>query len=88
MPGAPRQSTITMPITALTPANTLFSVAPDDTLRVMVADDRCGINVEVRRAFPLSHPEEFIAIRDGGSKEIGLIEKLGETAYLAEQLRG
>ena len=52
--------------------------APDDTLRAVIASDRCGRNVQVLRAFPLSSPDEHIVLRDGAGKELGIIEKLND----------
>ena len=43
------------------------------TLRLTVADDRSYLRVSVLRAFPLSEPDRFLSIRDGASKEIGLL---------------
>lgn len=59
----------------LDPNTTSFETAPDGTLRVSVAD-RCGLRVEALRAFPLSHPEAHIVLRDGGGKEIGVLRSL------------
>ena len=52
--------------------------APDDTLRVVIEGDRCGRDVQVLRAFPLSSPDENIVLRDGAGKELGVIEKLDD----------
>jgi hypothetical protein len=38
-----------------------------------VADERSYLKVAVFRAFPLSHPERYLSVRDGANKEIGLI---------------
>ena len=54
-----------------------LEIAPDDTLRAVIEGDRCGRNVQVLRAFPLSSPDEHIVLRDGAGKELGVIEKLG-----------
>ena len=53
-----------------------FERASDGTLRVEILDDRCGIRVQVVRAFPLSQPEDNIVLRDGKDKELGIIEHL------------
>lgn len=71
---------------------TVFNTAPDGTLRVVIANDRCGMRVETLRAFPLTHPEEHIVLRDGAGKEIGVLrdlKTLGEPAQtlLHEQLK-
>jgi hypothetical protein len=60
----------------LDPAKTRFERAPDATLRVEIEGDRCGLRVQVLRAFPLKFPETFIALRDGAGKDIGVIEDL------------
>ena len=53
-----------------------LEIAPDDTLRAVLEGDRCGRNVQVLRAFPLSSPDEHIVLRDGAGKELGVIERL------------
>lgn len=53
-----------------------LEIAPDDTLRAVIAGDRCGRNVQALRAFPLSSPDEHIVLRDGAGKELGVIERL------------
>ena len=54
-----------------------LETAPDDTLRAVIDGDRCGRNVQVLRAFPLSSPDDHIVLRDGAGKELGVIETLG-----------
>ena len=72
----------------LDPATTVFETAPDGTLRVTVPGDRCGLRVEVMRAFPLKHPEEQIVLRDGGGEEIGVLRDLKSLPEnVREQLR-
>lgn len=76
----------------LDPATTIFETAPDGTLRVVVADDRCGLRVEALRAFPLKYPEEHIVLRDGAGKELGVLRDLQSVSepvreLLREQLR-
>ncbi len=53
-----------------------LEIAPDDTLRAVIEGDRCGRNVQVLRAFPLSAPDQHIVLRDGANKELGVIERL------------
>jgi hypothetical protein len=60
----------------LDPNKTRFEKAPDNTLRVEVEGDRCGLRVQVLRALPLKFPEQFIVLRDGAGKQIGVIEDL------------
>lgn len=60
----------------LDPARLHLETAPDGTLRAVIEGDRCGCNVQVLRAFPLSAPEEHIVLRDGAKQELGIVEKL------------
>lgn len=59
-------------------SNLHLEIAPDDTLRVSIKGDRCGRNVQVLRAFPLSAPDQNIVLRDGAGKELGVIERLSD----------
>jgi hypothetical protein len=68
----------------LDPKTTLFEQAPDGTLRVIVPEVKCAIRVEPLRAFPLSHPEEQIVLRDGKNKEVGTLEKLSDVPEPAQ----
>jgi hypothetical protein len=45
-------------------------------LRVEVADDRCILNAQLRRLFPMSKPDEFISIQDADGKEVGVLRNL------------
>ena len=60
----------------LDPARLHLETAPDGTLRAVIEGERCGRNVKVLRAFPLSSPDEHIVLRDGAGQELGLIESL------------
>ncbi|MDQ3814663.1 MAG: DUF1854 domain-containing protein [Armatimonadota bacterium] len=76
----------------LDPITTQIEHAPDGTVRVMIPHDRCSLRVEALRAFPLSHPEEHIVLRDGAGKEIGMLRRLADVpepalSLLREQLR-
>jgi hypothetical protein len=64
--------------------STRFERAPDSTLRVEIDGDRCGIRVQVLRAFPLKFPEQFIVLRDGDNKELGLVEDLKKVPQPAQ----
>ena len=64
----------------LEPKRLHLEMAPDDTLRAVVESERCGRNVQVLRAFPLSSPDEHIVLRDGAGEELGIIEKLSDLA--------
>jgi hypothetical protein len=43
------------------------------TLRLTIADDRSVLKVAVMRAFPLSQPHQYLCVRDGADKDVGLI---------------
>lgn len=60
----------------LDPARLQVEVAPNGTLRAIIEGERCGRNVVVLRAFPLSAPQEHIVLRDGAGKELGVLESL------------
>jgi hypothetical protein len=55
-----------------------FEESQDGTLRVIVEGERCGLQVQALRAFPLKFPEEFIVLRDGGNVEIGVLRSLAD----------
>jgi len=65
-------------------ATTHFERAPDGTLRVIVQEQKCGMRVEARAAFALSHPEEQIVLRDGADKEVGVLQTLAEVPQPAQ----
>ena len=44
--------------------------------RVEIVDDRCVLAAQFKRAFPLSHPDKFIAIQDQSEHEVGILESL------------
>ncbi len=70
----------------LDPKTTTFEMAPDGTLRVVVPNERCGLQVQSLRAFPLSHSEEEIVLRDGANKEIGILRDLKSLPEAAREL--
>lgn len=70
----------------LDPKTTVFQTATDGTLRVVVPDERCGLQVQALRAFPLSHNEEHVVLRDGAGKEIGILRDLKTLPQDAQQL--
>jgi hypothetical protein len=43
------------------------------TLRLTIEDEASYLKVSVMRAFPLSHPNQYLSVRDGEYKEIGLL---------------
>jgi len=54
---------------------TKIETAPDGTLRVIIAE-KCGLNAQILRAMPLKSENEFIVLRDGKNKELGILENL------------
>lgn len=80
------QPTTFMDFSYLDLDKTRFETAPDGTLRVIAADDKCGLRLQALRAFPLTHPEEHIVLRDGAGKEIGVVRDLRELAEPAQSL--
>ncbi len=69
----------------LPPESLELSVAPDGTLRAILPD-RCGIDVHVLRAFPLSRDDQFFIVRDGKDKELGTIENLRGLSFQSAEL--
>lgn len=61
----------------LDPKQTKLELAPDGMVRAHLPD-RCGLEVQVLRAFPLSHARGFITLRDGKDEELGMIESLDD----------
>lgn len=69
----------------LEPSRLHVEVAPNGTLRAVIEGERCGRNVVVLRAFPLSAPQDHIVLRDGAGKELGVLESL---SVVDERTRG
>ena len=70
----------------LDPAKMQIEPAPDGTLRAIIEDDSCAMRIEAYRAFPMSHPDEHIVLRDGGGREIGVLHDLREVASPMREL--
>jgi hypothetical protein len=51
---------------------------PEGVPRAVVGDELCCLRVLIMCSFPLSRPHEFISLRDGSNREVGLIERLGD----------
>jgi len=45
-------------------------------LRLTVDGERSVLQARVMRAFPLSHRDEYLSVRDGANKEVGVIRRL------------
>lgn len=56
------------------------------TLRLTIADECSVLKVTVARAFPLSHPHQYISIRDGKNQEVGLLVDLSEVDEASRRL--
>jgi hypothetical protein len=62
--------------TYLDPQSIKIEAAPDGTLRAQIDGERCAIRLDVLRAFPISGANRNLVLRDGGNKEIGILEDL------------
>ena len=63
-----------------------IEAAPDGTLRAQIEGDRCAIRVDILRAFPISGANQNLVLRDGGGKEIGILEDLNSLDAPAREL--
>ncbi len=61
----------------LDPASVTFWRRPGGVLSALV-DGAEHVQVNLLRAFPLTRPTEFIALRDGEGKEIGVLSRLSD----------
>ena len=57
-----------------------------DTLRLTVEGDRSYLRVSARRGFPFSHPRNYISLRDGAEKEIGMVRDLHQLGHESRHL--
>jgi len=48
------------------------------TLRLTVMEEKSFLKTIVARVFPLSHPVQYLSVRDGGSNEVGVIRSSSE----------
>jgi hypothetical protein len=62
--------------TYLDPQTLKVESAPDGTLRAQIEGDRCALRLDVLRAFPISNANENLVLRDGGGKEVGILQNL------------
>lgn len=69
----------------LPPPDVTLERAPDGTLRAHLPDC-CALQVEVLRAMPLSHEEKFVVLRDGGGRELGVLETMEGLAPASSEL--
>ena len=56
----------------LDPAKLRFFMA-GATLRLTIEGESSCLKVNVRRAFPMSHPEAYFSVRDDSGKELGML---------------
>jgi hypothetical protein len=61
----------------LDPKQVKLEVSPDGTVRAFLPES-CALEVQVLRAFPLSHERHYITLRDGKGIELGMVESLDE----------
>jgi uncharacterized protein DUF1854 len=59
---------------------------PKGNLRLTLEGDRSYLQVKVTRAFPLSHPQEWIGYADGKDKQIVIVEDLRKLGAESRQL--
>jgi hypothetical protein len=59
----------------LDPKTTRLEASPDGTVRAFLPLC-CALEVQILRAFPLSHANDYITLRDGKGNELGMIESL------------
>lgn len=62
----------------LDPQSFAVSLAPDGTLRAVIFEQQCALEVQVLRAFPISGADKDLILRDGGGKELGILENLAD----------
>jgi len=55
-------------------------------LRIEIADDRCIPNARVRRAFPLSTPQDYLSLQGGDGKEVAVLRNLAGLAPETREL--
>jgi len=73
----------------LAPAEVRLFRTPEGIPRVELADELVCLRVQMMCAFPLSTPHEYVSLRDGSNRELGVIERLAdldtESRRIAEQ---
>ena len=50
--------------------------SPEGTPRAELDDELCCLHVKIHCAFPLSHAQQYVSLRDAKGHEIGLVEDL------------
>lgn len=60
----------------LEPSKLRFGRAPSGALRMTLEGEWSCLKVVVVRAFPRSHPEEYLSFRDEDRKELGMLRRL------------
>lgn len=58
------------------PGQSKFTLTPGGFLSLSIGPDEKYPRVNLYRAFPFTHPREYISVRDTEGKEIGIIESI------------
>lgn len=73
---SPADQKATGEVRLLDPKRVRLYRTPEGTARAELADELTCLRVKVHCSFPLSHPNEYVSLRDGADHELGLIEDL------------
>jgi hypothetical protein len=68
------------------PEKLRFWRTPGGVVRMEVEGECSCLKVVVARAFPLSHPDEYLSLRDGNKKELGMLRRLRDVPKEARRL--
>lgn len=69
----------------LTPEECVFKVSVGGLLSLQIGDDVYE-GISIQRAFPFSHGDAYLSVRDKDAKEIGMIRSLSQFGGEAERL--
>jgi hypothetical protein len=75
---APEETVPSLPVEPpddhiLDPAKLSFTSAPDGSVRLEIADDRCVPHIGVARLFPVTLRRDLLSVTDGGGDEVGVL---------------
>ena len=73
--GGPREKT-TGEVRLLDPKQVRLFRTPEGTARAELADELTCLRLKVLCSFPLTHPNQYVSLRDGSDRELGLVEDL------------
>jgi hypothetical protein len=65
-------------VRVLDPKRVRLSRTPEGIPRAELQDELVCLRVQIMCAFPLSTPHEFVSLRDGKNRELGVIERLAD----------